>query len=131
LKPILIMTLVSAFAVLTVINMNLAKPKAVSENTLDMLEIMTRAFDESEGGEGTGPAIYEKPSRYDCGLEGTVNAEGEVFGFGKWIKVHAEAGSHFEINLKNTGTDCQQGNTWQCVYRDCISILEAYFASPN
>ena len=51
LKPILIMTLVSAFAVLTVVNMNLAKPKVTAANTLDMLEIMTRAFDESEGGE--------------------------------------------------------------------------------
>jgi len=51
LKPILIMTLVSAFAVLTVINMSLASPKSGGENTLDMLEIMTRAFDESEGGE--------------------------------------------------------------------------------
>jgi len=46
------MTLVSAFAVLTVINMNLAKPKVAGATTLDMLEIMTRAFDESEGGEG-------------------------------------------------------------------------------
>jgi len=53
------MTLVSAFAVLTVVNMTLAEPKADSENTLDMLEIMTRAFDESEGGEGGHTATYD------------------------------------------------------------------------
>lgn len=40
---------------LTVVNMSLASPKSAGENTLDMLEIMTRAFDESEGGEGTHP----------------------------------------------------------------------------
>ena len=51
LKPIFIMTLVSAFAVLTVVNMSLASPRSAGENTLDMLEIMTRAFDESGGGE--------------------------------------------------------------------------------
>ena len=59
LKPIFIMTLVSAFAVLTVVNMSLASPKSAGENTLDMLEIMTRAFDESEGGEG-GALIYDR-----------------------------------------------------------------------
>jgi len=59
LKPILIMTLVSAFAVLTVVNMSLASPKSGGENTLDMLEIMTRAFDESEGGETTCPTVSQ------------------------------------------------------------------------
>ena len=34
------------------INLSLASPRSAGENTLDMLEIMTRAFDESEGGEG-------------------------------------------------------------------------------
>jgi hypothetical protein len=52
LKIILVPTLASLFAVLTVFNMSLASPKSAGENTLDMLEIMTRAFDESEGGEG-------------------------------------------------------------------------------
>lgn len=50
LKIILVPTLASLFAVLTVFNMSLASPKSAGENTLDMLEIMTRAFDESEGG---------------------------------------------------------------------------------
>jgi len=36
--------------VLTVVNMSLASPRSAGENTLDMLEIMTRAFDEGEGG---------------------------------------------------------------------------------
>jgi len=51
-KTILITIFASLFAVLTVVNMSLASPKSAGENTLDMLEIMTRAFDESEGGEG-------------------------------------------------------------------------------
>ena len=49
-KPILIAVITSLFAVLTVVNMSLANPRSSGENTLDMLEIMTRAFDESEGG---------------------------------------------------------------------------------
>jgi hypothetical protein len=51
-KAILLAIFASAFAVLTVVNMSLVSPKSAGENTLDMLEIMTRAFDESEGGEG-------------------------------------------------------------------------------
>ena len=42
----------SVYATLTVIHINMAQPKPVAEATLDMIEIMTRAFDESEGGEG-------------------------------------------------------------------------------
>jgi hypothetical protein len=34
----------------TLITMTLASLKSAGENTLDMLEIMTRAFDESDGG---------------------------------------------------------------------------------
>ena len=49
-KPILIAVITSLFAVLTVVNMSLANPRSSGENTLNMLEIMTRAFDESEGG---------------------------------------------------------------------------------
>jgi len=49
-KPILIAVITSLFAVLTVVNMSLASPRSAGENTLDMLEIMTRAFDEGEGG---------------------------------------------------------------------------------
>jgi hypothetical protein len=59
-KAILIAIFASAFAVLTVVNMSLASPKSVGENTLDMLEIMTRAFDESEGGEGPKPGFAKK-----------------------------------------------------------------------
>ena len=44
--------LVSAYATITVVHINMAQPKPVAEATLDMIEIMTRAFDESEGGEG-------------------------------------------------------------------------------
>ena len=47
---------------LTVINMNQASPKSAGDNTIDMLEIMTRAFDESEGGQGViacvDPSFY-------------------------------------------------------------------------
>jgi hypothetical protein len=49
-KAILLAIFTSVFAVLTVVNMSLASPKSAGENTLDMLEIMTRAFDESERG---------------------------------------------------------------------------------
>jgi hypothetical protein len=59
-KAILIAIFASAFAVLTVVNMSLANSKSAGENTLDMLEIMTRAFDESEGGEG-GENPWDKP----------------------------------------------------------------------
>ena len=51
-KPILIAIITSLFAVLTVINLSLASPESNGDNTIDMLEIMTRAFD--EGGEGPG-----------------------------------------------------------------------------
>lgn len=54
LKLILVMTLASVFAVLIVVNMSLAKPEIDGTSTLDMLEIMTLAFDESEGGESGG-----------------------------------------------------------------------------
>jgi len=56
-KAILFAIFASVFAVLTVVNMSLASPKSAGENTLDMLEIMTRAFDESEGGEGPGHKV--------------------------------------------------------------------------
>ena len=51
-KLILVTLLVSAYATITVVHINMAQPKPVAEATLDMIEIMTRAFDESEGGEG-------------------------------------------------------------------------------
>jgi hypothetical protein len=59
-KTILITIFASLFAVLTVVNMSMASPKSAGENTLDMLEIMTRAFDESEGGEGGTGTKYDK-----------------------------------------------------------------------
>jgi hypothetical protein len=68
LKAILVTTLASLFAVLTVVNMSLANPKSPGENTLDMLEIMTRAFDESEGGEG-GENPWDKPHCNLCVVE--------------------------------------------------------------
>jgi hypothetical protein len=71
LKPILIMTLVSAFAVLTVVNMSLAKPKVTAANTLDMLEIMTRAFDESEGGGVPQPGFAKEVC--NCWLNGDTS----------------------------------------------------------
>ena len=58
-KAILLAIFTSLFAVLTVVNMSLASPKSAGENTLDMLEIMTRAFDESEGGETVVEVIIE------------------------------------------------------------------------
>lgn len=68
LKLLFVMTFASAFAVLTFINMSLASPKSAGENTLDMLEIMTRAFDESEGG---GPCLDLKGDREYCDEDGT------------------------------------------------------------
>jgi hypothetical protein len=50
LKTILVTTLASLFTVLTVVNISMVSPKSTDENSLNMLEIMTRAFDESEGG---------------------------------------------------------------------------------
>ena len=67
-KPILIAVITSLFAVLTVVNMSLASPKSSGENTLNMLEIMTRAFDESEGGEG-GQNPWDKPHCNLCVVE--------------------------------------------------------------
>lgn len=67
-KPILIAVITSLFAVLTVVNMSLANPRSSGENTLDMLEIMTRAFDESEGG---GPCKDLKGDREYCDEDGT------------------------------------------------------------
>jgi hypothetical protein len=49
-KAIMLAIFASTFVVLTVVNMSLASTKTLGENTLDMLEIMTRAYD--EGGEG-------------------------------------------------------------------------------
>ncbi len=57
-KLILVTLLVSAYATITVVHINMAQPKPVAEATFDMIEIMTRAFDESEGGEGGGPFCY-------------------------------------------------------------------------
>jgi len=50
--------------VLTVVNMSLASPKSAGDNTLNMLEIMTRAFDESEGGEGGIPPCPPESGGY-------------------------------------------------------------------
>jgi hypothetical protein len=58
-KLILVTLFVSAYATVSVINIQLAKPKDVAEVTLDMMDIMSRAFDESEGGEVVEP----KPKR--------------------------------------------------------------------
>jgi hypothetical protein len=70
-KAILLAIFASAFAVLTVVNMSLASPKSAGENTLDMLEIMTRAFDVSEGGEGgEPPANWHIGRQYWQGLPG-------------------------------------------------------------
>ncbi len=58
-KLILIALVISAYATVSVINIQLAKPKDVAEVTLDMLDVMSRAFDESEGGEGGGGSICQ------------------------------------------------------------------------
>ena len=68
-KAILLAIFTSAFAVLTVVNMSLASPKSAGENTLNMLEIMTRAFDQSEGGEGD-PVNWHIGKQYWQGLPG-------------------------------------------------------------
>ena len=129
-KLILVTLLVSAYATITVVHINMAQPKPVAEATLDMIEIMTRAFDESEGGEGgvdPGMPIWEKPSRYDCTLSGTVNANGQVWGFGKWFNVGGNANGWFSVTLENSGTDCEQGGNWLCVYLTCLDVFNAYF----
>jgi hypothetical protein len=129
-KAILLAIFASAFAVLTVVNMSLVSPKSAGENTLDMLEIMTRAFDESEGGEGVGGGEprWNQPTRYTCELSGTVNANGQVWGFGKWINVGGNAGGYFSLKLTNAGTDCEEGGAWLCEYSTCLDVFEAYFA---
>ena len=55
----------------TVVHINMAQPMPVAEATLDMIEIMTRAFDESEGGEGEEPG---EPVNWHIGVQ-----------FKKWI----------------------------------------------
>lgn len=52
LKLVKIFFTASMIAVVSVINLNMVKQESVSETTLNMLDVMTRAFDESEGGEG-------------------------------------------------------------------------------
>ena len=51
LKPILVTIFVSLFAVVSVIHVNKTKQNAAAATPLEMIEVMTRAFDESEGSE--------------------------------------------------------------------------------
>ena len=73
----------SLFAVLTVVNMSLASPKSAGDNTLNMLEIMTRAFDESEGGGGVGGAptcnTGGGPGATSCSSSWTIVILGQTF----------------------------------------------------
>ena len=122
----------SVFAVLTVVNMSLASPKSSGENTLDMLEIMTRAFDESEGGEGSIPPCpesgYQSTGKreieeritykvtWDCGAGIQVGI------FIDWTQAHAvyQAYIHCAGSLESTyhvGYKCDQSNSnlcWVC-----------------
>ena len=96
-KAILLAIFASVFAVLTVVNMSMASPKSAGENTLDMLEIMTRAFDESEGGEDPGGDCEITVTNSD-GLATFVNAK------------------------KNFWGQCRKRCDWICVKRDFPDI---------
>jgi hypothetical protein len=101
-KAIMLAIFTSAFVVLTVVNMSLASTKAVGENTLDMLEIMTRAFDES-GGEGTGQSIYMVVTSY---TDVIVNMWEYECGEGKVKRCTTESGKMTVI--------CQPGGNDAC-----------------
>jgi len=124
-KTILITIFASLFAVLTVVNMSMASPKSAGENTLDMLEVMTRAFDESEGGESSEPR-YAEPEQFNCTVETYANAQGKVFAFGKLWPIGAQAGGYVYVST-NMGVNCHTPGTYHCTVVNCIEALKAWF----
>ena len=104
---------------LTVVNISLASPKSVGDTTLNMLEIMTRAFDESEGGEGTQtcspnectspPALWISGNK----LSGSPNYAYVVHtacGF-KGLKANMPLGATITAEFKN----CLVGYEYNCI----------------
>ena len=99
-KLILVTLLVSAYATITVVHINMAQPKPVAEATLDMIEIMTRAFDESEGGDGgpSGGACKDLPIPHPYWAVNNIIFH-EVFTDQKVVTVCGKSGWKFIDNL--------------------------------
>ena len=75
-KVVLVTILISAFITIIIVNIQLAKPKTIAGTTLDMVEVMTRAFDQDEGGEGDCEMVVENSD----GLAIITNAKKNLFG---------------------------------------------------
>ena len=125
-RLLLITLLVSAYATITVVHINMAQPKPVAEATLEMIEIMTRAFDESEGGEGGSEPRWMAPQIYNCTIETYADGAGRIFAFGKWWPINAEANAYFYVSA-SIGVNCQDGGDYLCSMVQCVDALKTYF----
>lgn len=91
----------------------------IGENSLSLFVLAQTKTTSSGGGNNTGG--FDKPVHYDCGITITGDVAGAALALGLKLGEVTAGGS---LVVKNAGTNCKVGGDWQCIYRDCFTVME-------
>ena len=65
---------------------------------------------------------YLRPEKSECKYSGTVDANGRVYIFGKWLHVGLKAGTEWSTSYSDAQIDCQKGGNYECQYTTCADF---------